>query len=649
MSDTGRGSSAPHHSLASSREPHAQSTRPPTFPKLAPAFSNLPDCSNDDYAVTGPESTSGAFAPRTRTPKFPAYNPSHSDSSVPQAKPHSSASLPTGDDSGTPRHLSEVPVFSTHDHYKPPSSSNSNSSNSDSPMDDPTLSSNSHPHRPQDRTAQSVPMLPSDPQPPSKKLPNPPLGVSLDTAKDIRAQQELTSVKSNHIYTPEEFVVETHGYAGHLVQKMGLFAYILFLAVPLAYVAVFFAIIPLGSPTEPGISNQWVFLFVSNACVMLAIAYLYNAAFLSLARCKRPFRTSVIPLVSVLVLQIAVSTPPLIFNGVFRFFGIFSLALFYFTLFLSMLVAYYDMRQLVHSFFRRFMTLLILYIPLLGLFVIGYRHANDAGLQAFLSFSFAFLTFVYRRIMLSRLDPFPLDESQLFSGFWVQNLGDCTQILALPQVSKPTVFLAIFAANSFANIALLVFVTNWWIYKIRPGLKTYVKNAFKCNFPIPRPPEADESFDPINRGHDNNVGGYRRRQFRFFFYRMLSQAIAMLMYLGISPMLRYGLNKEFSPLHFYDRDMYTNSLIYAGANVAFIAAVTLFGYMYLNRRHPETFREIREIHRHDFVHHTMVGMVVAIITHNMILTIAIVLSHYCIFNAFLDCSYEEFLSSVVEP
>lgn len=634
-SATGPSSSAPvpGHGGAS-QWPNAGSPGSHAMPRAAPTGGSH-------------ESRTASSASRVDLPKFPTYRKPKTDllpsehSTTDVTARHSagniSAPLPVA---------SMVPTYDMESRKKSTSGSNPDSSTSDNPFEDGAVPRKLFVHQPPAQGAQSVPLLPSDPKPPPKEVPKTRAGVSLDTAKEIQKQQELTSVKSNHIYTHDDFVVETYGYAGEVVQRMGIFAYILFFVFPLLYVALFFAIIPLGDPTEAAIRYQWVFIFVSNTCVMLAIAYLYNAAFLALARCKRPFRTSIIPLISVVFTQIAIATPVLLIKGVFKFFGIYALALCYLTLFASMLFAYWDMRQLVHSFFRRFMTLLILYIPLLGLFVIAYRHADDSSYQALLSFFFAFLTFVYRRIMLSRLDPFPLDESQLFSGFWVQNLGDCTQILALPQVQSPKVFGAIFAANSIANIALLVFVTDWWIYKIRPVLKTNVKNAFKGNFPIPKPPTPDLSFDPVNRGHDNNVGGYRRRQFRFFFYRMLSQATAMVMYLGISPMLRFGLNKEYSPLSAYHMDMYRNSLTYAGANFGFIVLVTVFGYLYLRRRHPETFREIREIHRHDFVHHTMVGMVTAIITHNLILTIAIILSQYCIFNAFMGCSYEDFLKTV---
>lgn len=441
----------------------------------------------------------------------------------------------------------------------------------------------------------------------------------------------------HRVYSRDDFEEVAHGPAGRLVKRMGMFSYVLFFVVPLAYVAIFFAIIPLGDPRVATISEQWVFLFISNVGIMLAVSYLYNAAFLGMARSDTPFRTSVIPLVAVFLAEIAVMTPILLTAGVFNWLGIVALAVCYLALFVSMYFAYSDKREIVHSFFRRFMLLLILYIPLLVGYVIAYREITSSTLQSFIAFCLAFITFIYRRVMLSRLDPFPLEFSQLMAGFWVQNLSDTAAILAFPQVRNPSVYAALFLSSSLSNVAFLGFVSDPWIYKIRPTLKNSVLNGIKCNFPLPPVPKPDESFDPVNRGHDANVGGYRRRQFRFFFFRLLSQAVAMVMYLGISPMLRYGLNKKFTPLSVITDEEYRHSMIYAAANLFFITLVGVLGYMFLHKRHHQTFHEIREIHRHDLLHHTMVGMVTAIITHNMILTIAIVLSHYCIFSSFEGC------------
>lgn len=442
------------------------------------------------------------------------------------------------------------------------------------------------------------------------------------------------------MYEPGTYDTPAHGAAGRLIKRLGPWAYLLFFVVPLAFVSIVFAIVPLGDPQKPQMRNQWVFIFISNIAVSAAFAYLYNAAFLNLADDERPFRTSIIPIIAVVLSQLALMNAVLLTNGVFDFLGGVALAIIFIVLFFSMIFAYWDRRDLVISFFARFMLLLILYIPFLVGFVIAYRE-TESLVQSLISFAFAFLTFVYRRIMLSRLDPFPLDASQLLSGFWVQNLSDCVTILAFPQVKKPGVYAAIFLSNAAQNVAFLGFVSNMWIYKLRPALKTYVLNALKCNFPIPPIPEPDESFDPINRGHDANVGGYRRRQFRFYFFRMLSQAVAMTMYLGISPILRYGTNSEYNPLGTsIGGEDYRNSMIYAAVNLVFVIVVALLGYWYLNKRHHQTYHEIREIHKHDLLNHNWVGLVTAIMTHNLIFTIAIILSHYCVFSSFKECRAE---------
>jgi uncharacterized membrane protein len=183
------------------------------------------------------------------------------------------------------------------------------------------------------------------------------------------------------------------------------------------------------------------------------------------------------------------------------------------------------------------------------------------------------------------------------------------------------------------------FVSDPWIFKIRPTLKNAVLNGIKCNFPLPPKPELVDTFDPVDRGHGPNIGGYRRRQFRFFFFRLMSQIIAMCLYLAISPMLRFGLNDEHTPLQAISGDQYRNSMIYAAANLVFVFIVLLMGYRMLHKRHHQTFHEIRELHKHDLNNHTRVGLIVAIITHNLVLAIGIILRPYCIYSAFKDCKF----------
>jgi hypothetical protein len=64
------------------------------------------------------------------------------------------------------------------------------------------------------------------------------------------------------------------------------------------------------------------------------------------------------------------------------------------------------------------------------------------------------------------------------------------------------------------------------------------------------------------------------------------------------------------------------------------------GYAYLRNRHHQTFHEIREIHVHDLANHTRVGLIVAILTHNMLFALGIIMSPYCVFSAFKKCRYD---------
>jgi hypothetical protein len=190
-----------------------------------------------------------------------------------------------------------------------------------------------------------------------------------------------------------------------------------------------------------------------------------------------------------------------------------------------------------------------------------------------------------------------------------------------------------------ANDSASGFVSDPWIFRIRPTLKNSVLNGIKCNFPLPPKPELEHTFDPVDRGHGPNVGGYRRRQFRFFFFRLMSQIIAMCLYLAISPMLRFGLNKEYTPLSEITGYQYRNSMIYAAANLVFVTLIMLFGYRFLHKKHHQTFHEIRELHQHDLHNHTRVGLIIAIITHNLVLAIGVILRPYCIYAAFRECHF----------
>jgi hypothetical protein len=311
--------------------------------------------------------------------------------------------------------------------------------------------------------------------------------------------------------------------AGHIIKRMGFLAYIFFFLVPLAFVGVVYAIVPLGNPVVDSAREQAVFLFFSNTAVTALYAFLYSATFLTCAERERPFHISLIPVAVTILVQLAILAPIFILHGTFDYAGVVSIGVFYVSLFAALWLSYPSHRPALHNFFRNFILLLAIYLPFFAAYLIGYRESGVVG-QIFLAVGIAFGTFTFRRIQLSRLDGFSIDNAQLLSGFWVQNTSDVCQVFAFPQVSSPGVLFAIWFVNSFGNWGFLGFISNVWIYKIRPSLKNWVVNAAKCNFPIPPVQPMDESFNPVDRGHSQNVSGYRRRQFRFFFYRFYTLA-----------------------------------------------------------------------------------------------------------------------------
>eukprot|EP00168_Porphyra_purpurea_P001100 TRINITY_DN1140_c0_g1_i3.p1 TRINITY_DN1140_c0_g1~~TRINITY_DN1140_c0_g1_i3.p1 ORF type:complete len:587 (-),score=195.25 TRINITY_DN1140_c0_g1_i3:142-1791(-) len=380
-------------------------------------------------------------------------------------------------------------------------------------------------------------------------------------ANEVRDERnEKLIVDAVHVDTPQ-------GHAGEAAQQLGVWAYPIFLFIPLLFVAVFFAIVPLGNPFDASIRGQAVFVFVTNLAVTAAISYLYAIAYSGMSGYSRPFRVSVVPMVVVIVIQLAIMLPIYLTRGVRDLLGILAVGLCVVGVYATLALTRPEERKKVWHFFLHFQVPLLFHISALTLYMIAYRSAS-AVVQGILVFALNLFTFIFRRIMLSLLDAYPLELTMLLSGLWIQSLADVVQAFSFPQVSNPKVFAAVWVAQSFGNIALLLFVSDVWIFKLRPVIKTYVVNAFKGNFPIPPIPEPDYTFKPEDRGHSANVGSYRRRQFRFWIWKVVSQAVAQLSYLVLSPILRFGLNKERFPFGpSLPIDGWRNSMVYAGVEL----------------------------------------------------------------------------------
>lgn len=63
------------------------------------------------------------------------------------------------------------------------------------------------------------------------------------------------------------------------------------------------------------------------------------------------------------------------------------------------------------------------YVIILVAYVVGYAEV-PSEVQPGLTLSLAIVTFIFRKILLSLTDKFPIEMAMLISGLWVANLND---------------------------------------------------------------------------------------------------------------------------------------------------------------------------------------------------------------------------------
>lgn len=218
-----------------------------------------------------------------------------------------------------------------------------------------------------------------------------------------------------------------HGVAGVFLHKLGVLGYGLFAIIPIVFVGILHGLIPIGNPGTEDFKDVWVFSLITNPLATALFCFLYTAAFLSAADRERPFRQHILPIAVCVLAQIGVVLPLLLTVGLFNYLGIASFVLFLFVLYIALKLSYPEQSKACDTFFRRFVLLVALYVPILVAYLIAFRESGSI-LQSLLNFAIAFITFIYRRVMLSKLDPFPLDIAQLFAGLWVQNMYDAVNV-----------------------------------------------------------------------------------------------------------------------------------------------------------------------------------------------------------------------------
>lgn len=150
-----------------------------------------------------------------------------------------------------------------------------------------------------------------------------------------------------------------------------------------------------------------------------------------------------------------------------------------------------------------------------------------------------------------------------------RKLGDCVYIYSLAIISNPTVYRVMFSDVAFWEEALFIF------------------SFFRSERSIPHwiLMSKSHSYGIWNQVHDENVGGYPRRKFRFSFFRYSAESVVVTIYLGLIQMLRIALNIVQNPMsaELSSSTQYHNFVTYAAAVFLFLYLVGFLAYIYLTR------------------------------------------------------------------
>jgi hypothetical protein len=274
------------------------------------------------------------------------------------------------------------------------------------------------------------------------------------------------------------------------------------------------------------------------------------------------------------------------------------------------------------------MFFLLVFYALMVIYIIAFRFASS-NLQFILPVCSGLTTFIFRKVFLTATEPFPLEPAMVISGFWVENIEDMFSVMVYPQVKDASSFIVIWVVPTAVNIANLAFLTDGW-FRFRIHIKQALKTAFCCaGNPCKVHVEPVLVDDPNDRGQSNNRQGYRRRQIRFYVWKLISQAIAMLFFMLAATTLRFGANRDYFPMNesLLCSHEYRNAMIFSACNLVFIAMAAYAGIAYVRRTLPHQYVAMLQLHRTLFANHRHMGFVAGIAIHNGLLCLASLLHH----------------------
>jgi hypothetical protein len=238
------------------------------------------------------------------------------------------------------------------------------------------------------------------------------------------------------------------------------------------------------------------------------------------------------------------------------------------------------------------------------------------------------VTFITRKVLLAITHPIPIETAMIISGLWVENMEDMFQVFAFPSVREPSTFAMMWAVTAVSNLLNLLFLCDGW-FRFRIWVKEFLKRVFTCGkggSPCTVAETVDLEDVADERGHSNNRPGYQRRQLRFFFWKLFSQACAMVFYLISAAVLRFGVNKDDFPFNAaeLDADKFANSMIFAGGNFVFVVVCGVVSHAVVKRLFPDLLQSLGGVFHNLVRDQRFAGFAIALAISNGILAISLV-------------------------
>eukprot|EP00050_Salpingoeca_kvevrii_P012741 m.24546 g.24546 ORF g.24546 m.24546 type:complete len:624 (-) comp4287_c0_seq1:139-2010(-) len=410
-----------------------------------------------------------------------------------------------------------------------------------------------------------------------------------------------------------------------------------------------FGLIPLGEPNG-SVSDKGLWIGFFNPVIYSVFTFLMLAIFYSVLDETKPFRSHWLydsgPVIAAnYILQVSIMLFILPFTQTFPFVGLLPFAICTtatITAFHAMEARFWPCKCAFYGYqlhnFTKVVIAVSTYIIVLTIWVVTYRNSSGFG-QALLAYLPLILVFIWKKILLSITDVFPLELAMLISGFWLENLDDIFQTLVFPSVADGALsFFFLYSRKILENVAYLVFLTEWW-FAFRVWIKDFLKRLFTCHLSDAPAEAIHEDRDSNDRGHSNQKPGYQRRQLQFFIFKIFSQATAYMFFMISAPILRHGPNNEYYPLTPETSDTtegqsrltsrrYRDALVFSAFALTISIASGLIAWWYVRSRRHSIYRDIKILYH--FLLRTPIYLILVgfILLASEVLALMVVQYHY---------------------